>query len=63
MTVAMDHIPHRLTGYQPALAYDAPERVPGSGYWKLAPNLAVDILSLLLSSFEVAVGDLISQAS
>jgi Uma2 family endonuclease len=32
-------------GYQPDLAYYAPDRVPGSGYWKLAPNLAVEILS------------------
>ena len=32
-------------GYQPALAYYAPDRVPGSGYWKLAPHLAVEILS------------------
>jgi Uma2 family endonuclease len=31
-------------GYQPVLAYYAPDRVPGSGYWKLAPNLAVEIL-------------------
>jgi Uma2 family endonuclease len=32
-------------GYQPDLAYYAPDRVPGSGYWKVAPNLAVEILS------------------
>jgi Uma2 family endonuclease len=32
-------------GYQPDLAYYAPDRVPGAGYWKLAPNLAVEILS------------------
>jgi Uma2 family endonuclease len=32
-------------GYQPDLAYYSPDRVPGSGYWKLAPNLAVEILS------------------
>ena len=32
-------------GYQPDLAYYSPDRVPGSGYWKQAPNLAVEILS------------------
>jgi Uma2 family endonuclease len=32
-------------GYQPDLAYYAPDRVPDSGYWKVAPNLAVEILS------------------
>jgi Uma2 family endonuclease len=32
-------------GYQPDLAYYAPDRVPGTGYWKFAPNLAVEILS------------------
>lgn len=32
-------------GYQPELAWYAPERVPASGYWTEAPNLAVEILS------------------
>ncbi len=32
-------------GYQPDLACYEPDRVPGCGYWKLAPNLAVEILS------------------
>jgi Uma2 family endonuclease len=32
-------------GYQPDLAWYAPERVPASGYWTEAPNLAVEILS------------------
>jgi len=33
------------TGYQPDLAWYAPDRVPASGYWTRAPNLVVEILS------------------
>ena len=32
-------------GYQPDLAWYSADRVPGSGYWSEAPNLAVEILS------------------
>ena len=48
MTVAMDQIPRRLTWeafVELPEELHAPDRVPGSGYWKLAPNLAVEILS------------------
>ena len=32
-------------GYQPDLAWYSPERVPAQGYWSVAPDLAVEILS------------------
>lgn len=32
-------------GYQPDLAWYEPARMPSSGYWTLAPNLAIEILS------------------